>query len=614
MVWVIAAPAFTLAAFVVTVMLPREARNAARWISIAAVAGSTIVSAILCLQVLQADIVGDAEFWSFSWTLATIGGQPLDLSFRVDALSAVLAFVVSLVGLCVEVFSLGYLRDDERKGWFFCVFSLFVTAMLVFVLSGDLLLAFIGWEIMGLCSYFLIGFYFEEEEPRKASIKAFLVTRVGDIGFLFALAVIYQACGTFDLVTVLGAAPSWDSVVATEVAIGLLVAAMGKSAQVPLHIWLPDAMAGPTPASAMIHAATMVAAGIILVARTMPVFLASPGVLVAMFVIGIATAFIGGLIACVQDDVKKVLAYSTISQLGLMFSVLGVAGIAAALFHLVAHAFFKSLLFLGSGSIIHATGTQDMHEMGGLRKKMPITWLTFLIGTLALVGVPPLSGFFSKDGILSTFFGAGFGLGAALVALASVLTAFYMARMYFYVFEGESKHEPHSERDVAMLLPLVVLACVTLVLGWAGPGFSELLGVEGEYPTAMLVMSSIAIVVVGAGMGWWLYGRRKPAAFVAKQRANPGVVVRVLAKKLYFDIVLDKFIVRPFRAFAELTASFDRSGIDGAVNGIARLTKSFGRGMRRIQTGELQSYQRMVLSAVVILMICALSGMIVMGV
>ncbi len=336
-----------------------------------------------------------------------MGEYTFDAKLALDPVAAVTLVTVTIVATCVQVYSLGYMHKDERIGWYYAVLSLFTSAMLFLVLSENLLFTFVMWEMMGLCSYLLIGFWYENEAPRKASQKAFLTTRVGDLGFLIALFTIFTAVGTFDLAEVLSSVPEWAPGVATAAAIGLLWAAMGKSAQIPLHVWLPDAMAGPTPASALIHAATMVAAGVFVIARTLPIFEAAPQVMSAMLFIGVATALLGGLLACVQHDIKKVLAYSTISQLGLMFVALGAGSATASLFHLTTHAYFKSLLFLGAGVIIHAAHTQDMREMGGLAKRMPWTTATFTVGAMALAGVPPLAGFFSKDEILAVLLHEG---------------------------------------------------------------------------------------------------------------------------------------------------------------------------------------------------------------
>jgi len=429
MLWLLAIPGLPAAAFAIMLALPRAIRNRILWLPLGAILGSLALSFYSFSLVWPGGTDLTSVKWAISWQLAVIGGLPFRLGLQLDAVAAVLLIVVTFVATCVEVYSLSYMKKDEREGWYFAVLSLFTCAMLTLVLADNLLLLFFNWEVMGLCSYLLIGFWYELEAPRKASQKAFMTTRVGDLGLLFALFVIFNEIHTWQISIVLESVTRWGPGVATAAAIGLLLAAMGKSAQVPLHVWLPDAMAGPTPASALIHAATMVAAGVYLVARTLPIFKAAPAVLFATLVIGAITALVGGLLAGVQHDVKKVLAYSTISQLGLMFMALGAGSVVAAMFHLVAHAFFKSLLFLGAGVIIHAAHTQDMREMGGLRKHMPVTWITFLIGSLALAGVVPFSGFFSKDLIIASLLHEHQYWAVAVVFIASGLTAFYMTRM-----------------------------------------------------------------------------------------------------------------------------------------------------------------------------------------
>ncbi len=336
----------------------------ALWVSIGAMAGSLALSLYTFTRVWPG---GEEPVWSSTFVLADIGGRPLEIGLRLDAVSAIMLLVVTIVGLCVQVYSLDYMRKDQRKGWYFAVLSLFSAAMLMLVLAGDYLLLYMSWEVMGLCSFLLIGFWHEQAGPRAAAIKAFLTTRVGDVGFAIGLAVMWATAHTFNIHEV--SKFEWALYPAAALAVALLLffGAMGKSAQVPLHVWLPDAMAGPTPASALIHAATMVAAGVYLVIRAMPIFhQASPVGLHIVMAIGVTTALVGGLLAVVQYDIKKILAYSTISQLGFMFVALGAGSTVAALFHLVTHAFFKSLLFLGAGMIIHATHTQDIREMGGL--------------------------------------------------------------------------------------------------------------------------------------------------------------------------------------------------------------------------------------------------------
>ena len=637
--WLLAIPALPAIAFVGLLALPRAQRNKALWLPIGAILGSTVLSIAAFLQVWPGGHELATVEWNYSWLLAVVDGKPFELGLQLDAVGAILLVTVTFVATCVQIYSVGYMHRDDRKGWYYAVLSLFTAAMLALVLADNLLLLFVMWELMGLCSYLLIGFWYQLEAPRKASQKAFLVTRVGDVGFLFALFIIYDAIGTWELADVLSSVPGWAPGVATAAAVGLLIAAMGKSAQVPLHVWLPDAMAGPTPASALIHAATMVAAGVYLIARMMPVFLAAPSVLQATLVIGSITAIVGGLLATVQHDIKKVLAYSTISQLGLMFMALGAASVGAALFHLVTHAFFKSLLFLGAGVIIHASHTQDMREMGGLRKHMPITWATFLIGSLALAGVMPLSGFFSKDEILAVMLHSHNYWAFAVMISASLITAFYMTRLYFRVFEGPEQDERLHEAHLSMTAPMVALAAVTCVIGFGTVRFAEFLGHEGEWPTLLLVAISVVVAGTGIGAGWWVYGRRSVVVNTRVYKERLGVLYGALRQKLYFDTAYDLLVIKPYFVASGLLAVFDRrvidgvvngaargwvlassaswrfdSGvIDGAVNGVASVSRRAGSGLRKLQSGRLRSYQQLVFSAVVVLMLCLVIYVVVKG-
>lgn len=637
--WLLAIPALPALAFVGLLALPRLQRNAALWLPLGAILGSTVLSIAAFLTVWPGGTELTSVEWNYSWNLATVGGKPFELGMQLDAVGAIMLITVTFVASCVQIYSIGYMHHDDREGWYFAVLSLFTAAMLTLVLADNLLLLFAMWEVMGLCSYLLIGFWYQLEGPRKASQKAFLTTRVGDLGFLFAIMVIYKAIGTWELTDVLSSIPSWAPGAATAAAIGLLIAAMGKSAQVPLHVWLPDAMAGPTPASALIHAATMVAAGVYLIARTLPIFLAAPQILEATLVIGAITAIVGGLLAAVQHDVKKVLAYSTISQLGLMFMALGAASVGAALFHLVTHAFFKSLLFLGAGVIIHSAKTQDMREMGGLRKYMPFTWITFLIGSLALAGVMPLSGFFSKDEILAVLLHSHNYWAFGVVVAASLITAFYMTRLYFRVFEGPAQSENLHEAHVSMIGPMIALASVTCIIGFASVRFAEFLGHEGEWPSLFLIGLSLVIASVGIGTGWWVYGRRSVVVNTRVYKQRMGLLYVALVQKLYFDVAYEVIFIRPYLLATKLLGlfdskvvdgvvngaasgwivlsglswSFDRVVIDGAVNGLATISRGTGATLRKLQTGKLQSYQRMVLSAVVALMICLVLYVVVKG-
>jgi len=625
--WVLLIPALPVAAFLVLLPMPRTLRNKMLLLPVLAMTGS----AALAIAALAAVWPGGSEeaAWSLTWPLAQLGGRAIEIGLALDPLAAATLATVTIVATCVQIYSLGYMHNDAREGWYFAVLSLFTSAMLVLVLSSDMLLTFAMWELMGLCSYLLIGFWYELEGPRKASQKAFLTTRVGDLGFLVALFVIYSNVGSFELAAALETVATWAPGAAVMASAGLLWAAMGKSAQVPLHVWLPDAMAGPTPASALIHAATMVAAGVFVVARTLPIFEAAPVVMQAMLAIGVVTAVMGGLLACVQHDVKKVLAYSTISQLGLMFVALGAGSAVAALFHLTTHAFFKSLLFLGAGVIIHAAHTQDMREMGGLAKHMPFTTMTFTVGAMALAGVFPLAGFFSKDEIITVLLEEGHHVAFVAVLIASGLTAFYMTRLWFRVFSGPEQTEHLHEGHKSMVGPMVLLALITVVAGLGSPLYAELLGHEGKWPEVGVALASTAIAALGIGVGWWFYGRRWSVVNTRVWKQRFGGFYGALAQKMYFDLIYDFVFVRGYFVASRALAAFDIKGVDavvngaasgwhvgtsvvqrfdevvvdGAVNGAANLSRTVGGALRRIQTGRLQSYQRLVVAAVVLLML-----------
>jgi NADH-quinone oxidoreductase subunit L len=627
--WVALIPLLPAAAFLVLLPMSRAWRERILWLPVAAMVASTVLS-VAAFVSLWPGGHADEHAWSLAWPLGHVGGAPIELGFSLDPVAAAVLVVVTIVATCVQVYSLGYMHRDVRVGWYYAVLSLFTAAMLALVLSDNLLLTFAMWEMMGLCSYLLIGFWYELEGPRKASQKAFLTTRVGDLGFLIALFAIWVNAGTFDLAEVLHGAGSWAPGAAAVVAMGLLWAAMGKSAQMPLHVWLPDAMAGPTPASALIHAATMVAAGVFVVARTLPIFEHAPGVMTAMLVIGTATALAAGLMAAVQHDIKKVLAYSTVSQLGLMFVALGAGSATVALFHLTTHAFFKSLLFLGAGVIIHAAHTQDMREMGGLARHMPVTTATFTIGSLALAGVFPLAGFFSKDEIVTVLMHEHHYVVVGFVLLASGLTAFYVTRLWYRVFSGPEQAEELHEAHRSMLAPMSLLASITLVAGFGGPLFVNYLeGHMGHWPELGVALGSTAVAAVGIGAGVWFYGRRAVVVNTRVWKQRLGYLYGALSQKLYFDLTYDRVFIKGYFSVSEAASVFDAKGvdaavngagrawsstasgaerfdrhvIDGAVNGLASLARLAAGAMRAIQTGRLQSYQRLVMGAVVLLLL-----------
>ena len=623
--WLLAIPLLPALAFALLAPLPRARRNALRWVPAVAMAGS-LVGAVVAFAAVMAAGGGERPVYQASVAIATIGGRALEVGIQLDAVAAIMLLVVTIVGMCVQVYSLGYMHRDARVGWYFAVLSLFSAAMLGLVLASDFLLLYMCWEVMGLCSYLLIGFWHTQEGPRMASIKAFLTTRVGDVGFAIALAIMYASVGSFGFDAVLRGY-SWTPALATAVALLLLFGAMGKSAQVPLHVWLPDAMAGPTPASALIHAATMVAAGVYLVARALPIFEVSEVALTVTLVVGTATALLGGLLACVQHDIKKVLAYSTISQLGYMFIALGTGSAVAGMFHLMTHAFFKSLLFLGAGVIIHAVHTQDMREMGGLRKLLPWTTAAFTAGTLALAGVFPFSGFWSKDEILVSLWHGGHYVVFVLALFAAFLTAFYMTRLWFRVFAGPAQKPDAREAHTEMIVPMVVLGVITLSVGFSSPFFARLLGETGGWPDIRMALGSSAVAASGIVAGWWVFGKK--AVDTEALKARFAHLYGIFDNKFYFDRTYEFVFVAAYDRLSDALWSFDAKVIDGAVNGFASAwsavaggswtfdgrvidgavnglgsgVKWIGARVRRLQVGRVQTYQRLVMAAVIVLVL-----------
>ncbi|MCL2024866.1 MAG: NADH-quinone oxidoreductase subunit L [Coriobacteriia bacterium] len=633
--------------FAALLFLPRDLRNRLMYVSPIAMGTSALISIIAGLTEFPG---GPYSILRLDYRLATLGEMPLNLTIDVGPLSLIMLVMVTVIGTCVQVYSLSYMKDDERRGWYFTVMSLFTAAMLLLVMSGDLLLIFAMWEIMGLCSYMLIGFWYKEKAPRRASQKAFLVTRAGDGGFFVALAAIYAACGTFNINDILASAPGWAPWVAAVAALGLLWAAMGKSAQLPLSVWLPDAMAGPTPGSALIHAATMVAAGVFMVARMLPLFELTPFVLTITLWIGVATALFGAILACFQNDIKKVLAYSTISQLGVMFVALGVGSALAALFHLYTHAFFKALLFLGAGSIIHATHTQDTRKMGGLAQKMPLTTVCFTIGAFALAGVAPLTGFFSKDEVFAVIKYASNYPALVLACAMGVTTSLYVTKMWLRVFFGKAKTPHVHEGGILELAPLGVLAAATLFGGISTRAFGDYIGDIGVWPSWYMATISTCVTLAGATLGY-LAVRGKFDRFKEPLR----FVGAIMDNKLYLDAFYDNVIIKPYfivsdllwkfdevvvdgivngvvalyRRLTRLTWRFDEVVVDGAVNGTAAaylevteasriidesiidgavnssatLSQRFGTLLRKAQTGKLQTYQRLAIGGLVLVLV-----------
>jgi NADH-quinone oxidoreductase subunit L len=541
-------------------------------------------------------------------------------SFLLDPLSAEMILVVTGVGFLIHIYSVGYMGEDRDYPRFFAYLNLFMACMLVLVLADNFLVMFLGWEGVGLCSYLLIGFWYEKQSAADAGKKAFVVNRVGDAGFLLALFLIFGTFGTLDFNAVFaraGAELAAGGAAATLIALGLFVGATGKSAQVPLYVWLPDAMEGPTPVSALIHAATMVTAGVYMVVRTSALFDLAPDVLWLVAGVGAFTAVFAATIACVQTDIKRVVAYSTISQLGYMFLGCGVGAYASAMFHLATHAFFKALLFLGCGSVIHAlSGEQDVRKMGGLWRALPWTGWTFLIGCLANLGLFPLAGFWSKDEILVAAFAGERTLVGLLGMVGAVLTAFYMARLFLLMFFGPSRVDPHAahhlhESPRVMVVPLLLLAGGSALVGLLGfpphagihHHFLEpVLGGEAHGPShaaevAAGVISTV-LALLGMGGAWYLYARHPEAA--ARVAGRHPTAYRWLRHKYYVDELYDGMIVEPIRRGAiRLWQVFDDGVIDNLVNRVGAWVEVWALGLRQVQSGAVPTYVLSFLAGVV---------------
>jgi NADH-quinone oxidoreductase subunit L len=628
-------PGLPLAGFVVTAAIGRRLDKQAHWIPVGAVVLSWLVAMVVVAQSLQSEEGFAVTLWH--WIPA--GSFDVSAGFFVDHLTSVLLIVVTTIGMLVHVYSIGYMAHDPGYWRFFAYLNLFMVSMLLLVLADSWLLLFVAWELVGLCSYLLIGHWYRKNSAALAAKKAFIVNRVGDVGFALGIMAIFADTGTLNIRDSIGVltAPTLVALPVPIWIVALLVfaGAVGKSAQFPLHVWLPDAMEGPTPVSALIHAATMVNAGVYLVARANPIFASAPQVMAVVAAIGIFTAILAASIAMTQTDIKRVLAYSTLSQLGYMFASLGVGAFTAAIFHLMTHGFFKGLLFLGSGSVIHAVHEeQDMRKMGGLRKKIPQTYATMLIGAIAISGIPPLAGFFSKDEILGEAFKTGFAWVWAIGIVVAVMTAFYMFRLIGLTFWGESRVDPEVEPKIhespaVMTIPLWLLAIPSAALGailsWPGPPLGPLVGQAGtgllagwlepvfegahallgrtEEPFAIggidgaLLLVSIVVAVLGMAAAWRLFGvelrpfvgRARPET-VRSLTARVPFLYRASVNKWWFDDINHVVFIAFGGWVASAAAWFDRNIVDGIVNGIGAVVRRSGGGLARVQTGRVQNY------------------------
>jgi len=620
-------------------------RSGAHWLTILGVLASFIASCFVFADVLQGNTFNGPLY---TWMVS--GGIRFEVGFLIDTLTVTMMLVVTSVSLMVHIYTVGYMHDDPGYQRFFSYISLFTFSMLMLVMSNNFLQLFFGWEAVGLVSYLLIGFWYTKPTAIFANMKAFLVNRVGDLGFLLGIALVLAYTGSLDYATVFKTAPSLKDIsimmgpfgvvsLMTATCVLLFIGAMGKSAQVPLHVWLPDSMEGPTPISALIHAATMVTAGIFMVSRMSPLFEMSTTALSFVLIIGATTALFMGFLGIVQYDIKRVVAYSTLSQLGYMTVALGVSAYSAAMFHLVTHAFFKALLFLAAGSVIIGMHhNQDIRYMGGLRKYMRITWLTSLVGSLALIGFPLFSGFYSKDTIIeavheSTIFGHGYANFAVLAGV--FITAFYSFRMYFLVFHGKERYDqaPHDEHHHddhghdghnghdskphespwVVTAPLILLAIPSVILGYFGIAdivhgdwFKGVISVTKEHDTigvlskefhgAMnmaihgLTSLPFLLAMLGVGVSYYLYVINP--ALPAKLRKQLSGIVTILEEKYYFDRFNDFFFAGGARKLGEgLFRYGDRAIIDGAmVNGSAKGVAMLSGVMRHLQTGYVYHY------------------------
>lgn len=624
-IWLV--PIFPLIGFLINGLLgTRLKEKQIGTIGSLAIGFSFIVSATIFFQILQVPS-SERSFSHIIYTWIQTGDFQVNVSFLVDPLSIVMILVVTGVGFLIHVYSIGYMHGDRGFARYFAFLNLFTFSMLILVLADNFLLLFVGWEGVGLCSYLLIGFWFENKDYAYAGRKAFVVNRIGDFGFLLGMFLIFQHFGSLNFNSVFSQAPEvLTAGVATVISLLLFVGATGKSAQIPLYIWLPDAMAGPTPVSALIHAATMVTAGVYMVARCHVLFLASPLTLSVVAIIGVSTAFLAATIAMVSNDIKKILAYSTISQLGYMFLACGVGAFGAGIFHLSTHAYFKALLFLSAGSVMHALSNEtDMTKMGGLKKKLPVTYKVFLIGAMALSGVPLLSGFFSKDEILwkavSSPFG-GFKLWFVGAAVAG-LTAFYTFRLIFMTFHGQSRvsREDIHESPRIMTIPLGILAVLAIVGGFIGiphvsnqfehflePVFTKYVysdifeGVHGLQSLELSFMGiSILIASLGIGFAYLFYVVKPTLADEIAEKTKAGY--KFLYNKWYVDELYGKLIVRPINVLSDvvLWRLFDVRIIDGFVNQVAKVTGKGSDILRRVQTGVIQNYAMSIIFGVIVI-------------
>jgi NADH-quinone oxidoreductase subunit L len=636
-VWLI--PVFPAIGFLINGFFGRSlGKKVVSWVGPAVIGLSFLTSILIFLELIGKPVTErHFEKVIFDWIVS--GSFQTVIGYQIDPLSILMALVVSGVSFFIHIYSVGYMHDDPGYTRYFTYLNLFVFMMLNLILANNFLLMFVGWEGVGLCSYLLIGFWYEKDSASNAGKKAFVVNRLGDFGFLLGMFLLFIHFGTLHFSDIFGSLQKnphmLDTATATTITILLFVGACGKSAQIPIYVWLPDAMEGPTPVSSLIHAATMVTAGVYMVARCNVLYSLAPISMAVVAIVGVATAIFTASIGFCQNDIKKVLAYSTISQLGYMFLGVGVGAYSAGIFHLMTHAFFKGLLFLGAGSVMHAlSGELDMRKMGALRKKIPYTFWTFFIATLAIAGIPGLSGFFSKDEILWQAFSSphGYWLLWAVAALAAGMTAFYMFRALFMTFFGQSRVDEHAAHHIhespkIMTVPLMVLAALSVIGGYIGvphilgganriheflapvlgggaepakahAGIALIsqawasggeVGGHGASLELLMMVVSVVIALIGIGIAYLFYVKNPALPKLVAERWSG--LYKVVFNKYYVDELYEILFINSLKKFGTgLWKGFDDLVIDGSINGIAYLIGALSRAMRKMQTGLVQNY------------------------
>jgi NADH-quinone oxidoreductase subunit L len=612
-----AIPGFPALVFLILALFGRYLKENAQFIAIIGLVFSLVFSSFSLAAV--AGVTGEAGPIDFAVNWIDLGeGGSFQMGVYIDGLAAVMLVVVCFVSLMIQLYSGEFMRDDPRFAWYYAVLNLFTASMLGLVLAPNFIELYVFWELVGLCSYLLIGHWFERPAAAKAAQKAFIVTRVGDAALFVGIIMFWRATGTTSYEGISEAAQAGfigGSFFATAVVL-VFVGAIGKSAQFPLHVWLPDAMEGPTPVSALIHAATMVAAGVYLVARTYDIFVQSPAAMLVVAYIGGFTALMAATMALTKKDMKRVIAYSTVSQLGYMMLALGIGAFSASIFHLYNHAFFKALLFLGAGSIIYAMNSYNIFDMGGLRRRMPVTFWTMVIAGLSLAGIFPLSGFWSKDAIIASAFAEHYYVLFVVALLTVFLTAFYIFRAIFVAFTGEPRTEGAREAVESpgiMTGPMVILAFFAVVSGLAGTPladyFAEVVS-PSEFATEALALEphefnlplaalSVLVAVGGIALAYALYVP-KPERAAALARRFSGLY-SFLDKGWYFDALYDRVFVRPALAVGRATREFDRRALGGLVTGVGRGAGGLGERLRPLQSGGAQNYALLILVSMLIL-------------